>query len=81
MDGYRNLNVMTGKITKERDEKLIMGIYNVNVEYNGNNYPMYISGDGSKVRFQSAPPVDTEKDATLNSLVIRHRNAACFRSQ
>lgn len=76
MDGYRNLNVMTGKITKERDEKLIMGIYNVNVEYNGNNYPMYISGDGSKVRFQSAPPVDTEKDATLNSLVQAQNAAA-----
>ncbi|MDE6780594.1 MAG: hypothetical protein K2J40_03940 [Ruminococcus sp.] len=68
MDGYRNLSVIPGKITKERDEKLIMGIYNVNVEYNGNNYPMYISGDGNKVIYQSSSPVDAQKETALNSL-------------
>lgn len=68
LDGYRNLSVMPGKIEKDRDEKLLVGLYNINVEYNGKDYPIYVSGDGNKVKYPDNAPTDAEKSAILNSL-------------
>lgn len=74
INGHRNLSIPLGRITKEKEERLIIGIYNIDVEYNSNNYSMYVSGDGEKVRYNNYAPAEKD-DVNFNSLT-EAQNAA-----
>lgn len=68
MSGYRNLVVSSARPQKDSEYKLIAGLYCINLEYKGNDYSLYVSGDGKKVIYNNSAPKDNEKDTVLNNL-------------
>lgn len=69
--GRESRNISLGNSNIERDEKIdrvLIAMYHVNFTYKDTTYSMYVSGDGSKIKFENEAPVDPVRQMEKKSL-------------
>ncbi len=72
----RDISLGSSNIEKDGSiERLLISMYHINFTYNQNAFSLYASGDGKKIKFQGAVPIDPNRKNTLDSLNEAYKSA------